>query len=143
VTRPTVDHELSQEIAEVLVRYATSIDRKDWRRFRSCFTVDCRADYGDIGAWDGVDAITDYMTRTHPEAIRSLHRITNVEVARDSDGESVSARSYVDVLFIAAATGGGVQAAGLYDDTLVRSADGWKIARRRFTMVHRAPIERG
>ena len=29
----------------------------------------------------------------------------------------------------------GAQSAGFYDDLVVRTADGWKIARRTFTMV--------
>jgi hypothetical protein len=60
------DHEL---IGEVLVRYATGIDTKDWSLFRTCFTDDVLADYGDIGVWNG-DAITEYMaapTRGCPE----------------------------------------------------------------------------
>lgn len=131
------DRELRQDVAELLVRYATSIDRKDWTRLRACFTEDCRADYGEIGAWDGADAITDYMARTHPAGVRTLHRIGNVEVERTSD--EISARSYVDVLFVLA-RGGGMHAAGTYDDAIVRSGDGLRIARRRYAMVHMAPI---
>jgi len=37
------DHEL---ITDVLVRYATGIDTKDWTLFRTCFTNDVSADYG-------------------------------------------------------------------------------------------------
>ena len=132
------DRELRQDVSEVLVRYATSIDRKDWSRFRTCFTPDCHANYGEIGVWKDVDAITDYMTRTHPESIRSLHRITNVETARE--GEVVTARSYVDVIFVLEEAGSGMNAAGIYDDALERTDDGWKIARRRYTMVHMSPI---
>ena len=141
MTLSTIDRDMRQDVAEVLVRYATSIDRKDWVRFRTCFTEDCQADYGDIGVWDGIDAITDYMTRVHPDDIRSLHRLTNVEVTREGDG--VAARSYVDVIFVGAETGSGMHAAGTYDDALVRTGDGWKIARRRYTTVHMAPIRRG
>ena len=50
-----------QDIAEVLVRYATGIDRRDWDLFRSCFTADCVAEYEDIGTWESADAITDFM----------------------------------------------------------------------------------
>lgn len=133
------DVSTGQDVAQVLVRYATSIDRKEWPLFRTCFLADCHCDYGDIGVWDGVDAITEFMTRTHPDGIRSLHRITNVEVTREGDG--AAARSYVDVIFVGAATGSGVQAAGTYDDELVRTGDGWKIARRHYTMVHMSPIQ--
>jgi hypothetical protein len=56
------DHEL---IGDVLVRYATGIDTKDWPLFRTCFTDDVNADYGDIGVWNGVDEIAEYMAAAH------------------------------------------------------------------------------
>ena len=132
------DRDVRQDVAEVLVRYATGIDRKDWLLFRTCFTQDCHADYGDIGVWEGVDAITDFMTRMHPANVRSLHRITNTAVA--GEDASITARSYVDVIFVEAKTGAGMNTAGIYDDKLVRTDDGWKIARRRYMMVHMSPI---
>lgn len=141
MTLSTLDRELRQDVAEVLVRYASGIDRKEWSLLRTCFTEDCHCDYGDIGVWEGADAITDYMTRTHPDGIRSLHRITNVEVKGEGDG--AAARSYVDVIFVVADTGSGMHAVGTYDDELVHTEEGWKIARRHYTMVHMSPIERG
>jgi hypothetical protein len=47
------DREARQDIAEVLVRYASAIDGRDRELFRSCFTSDCRAEYGGLGAWEG------------------------------------------------------------------------------------------
>ncbi len=57
VTTPPseLDTRTRLDIADVLVRYATGIDRRDWTLFRSCFTDDCVADYGDIGVWHGAD----------------------------------------------------------------------------------------
>jgi 3-phenylpropionate/cinnamic acid dioxygenase small subunit len=136
----TSERDPRQDVADVLVRYATAIDQKDWVLFRTCFTDDCHADYGDIGVWDGVAAIADTMSRIHPAKVRTLHRITNAAVSREGDG--AVARSYVDVLFVLE-NGGGVRAAGTYDDALVHTADGWRIARRRFTRVHQAPLGGG
>jgi 3-phenylpropionate/cinnamic acid dioxygenase small subunit len=139
VTVSAIDRDVRQDVAEVLVRYATGIDRKDWPLFRTCFAEDCHADYGDIGIWEGVDAITDYMARTHPDNVRTLHRITNVQVA--PAGAGVSARSYVDVIFVVEESGSGAHAAGIYDDELVRTGDAWRIVRRRYTMVYMSPIQ--
>jgi SnoaL-like domain len=60
VTEPAdeLDVRARLDIADVLVRYASGIDRRDWALFRSCFTDDCMADYGDIGVWHGADEIT-------------------------------------------------------------------------------------
>jgi len=45
----TVDRDVRADVADVLVRYATGIDQRDWALFRTCFTEDCEADYGGIG----------------------------------------------------------------------------------------------
>jgi 3-phenylpropionate/cinnamic acid dioxygenase small subunit len=132
-----VDEHLSVEdrmaVADVLVRYATGIDGRDWDLLRSCFTDDVEADYGVIGVWHGADEITRWMRETHEPCGHTLHRITNVAV--DGGGDEASARSYVDALVLFADDRSGTRATGWYDDELVRAGDGWRIARRCFTSV--------
>lgn len=128
-----------QDISDVLIRYATGIDRRDWALFRTVFTDDCELDYGEIGAWRGVDAVAEFMEQVHALAGHTLHRLTNQAIS--VSGDAASARTYVDALIMAgdnqAAVAGaaGVNGIGFYDDDLVRTADGWRIARRRFTAV--------
>ena len=122
-----------EDITEVLIRYATGIDRRDWPLFRTVFTADCVLDYGEIGTWNGVDAVTEFMDQTHAMAGHTMHRLTNHAVA--IDGDIATARTYVDALIMMADNNSGVNAVGFYDDELVRTADGWRIARRRFTPV--------
>ena len=134
----SVAREVRQDVADVLVRYATGIDRRDWDLFRTCFTDDCEADYGEIGVWHGVDEITDWMTVVHEACGHTLHRITNIVVSPATDG--VTARSYVEALVLGPDNGAGVRATGFYDDDLVDTADGWRIARRTFTLVRQEPV---
>ena len=129
-----LERAMREDVAEVLVRYATGIDQRDWTLFRTCFTDDCVADYGEIGRWRGVDQITDWMDTTHAPFGHTMHRITNVSVQPTPDG--ATARSYVHVVLRDTANAHGVQAYGFYDDALVRTDSGWKIAQRRYTMVH-------
>ena len=128
-----VAREIRDDVAEVLVRYATGIDRRDWPQFRSCFTDDCEADYGEIGVWHSADEITAFMEQSHAGCGHTLHRITNQTVTPSADG--VSARSYVDAIVLGADNVNGANAIGYYDDELIDTDDGWKIARRQFTMV--------
>jgi len=79
-----------QDISDLLVRYATGIDRRDWPLFRTVFTDDCELDYGVIGAWTGVDAVTDFMQQTHAMAGHTLHRLTNQTIT--IDGNTAAAR---------------------------------------------------
>ena len=128
-----IDHEVRAAVAEVLVRYATGIDRRDWALFRSCFTEDCDADYGAVGVWRGAGALTEWMRETHAPCGHTLHRITNEVVTPHDHG--VSSHSYVDALIMSADNMSGTQAVGYYDDVLVQVSGEWKIARRRFTPV--------
>ncbi len=84
------------DISDALVRYATGIDTRDWPLFRTVFTDDCELDYGEIGAWHGVDAVVEFMTVAHEMAGHTMHRITNQVVS--VDGDSATARAYVDAL---------------------------------------------
>ncbi len=127
-----------QDIGDALLRYATGIDRRDWPLFRSIFTEDCEVDYGEIGAWKGAEAVTDFMQQAHALAGHTMHRLTNQVI--DVDGDSAQARTYVDALIMLGDNSSGVNAAGFYDDEFVRTAQGWQIARRRFTQVRVAAL---
>ena len=60
-----IDREVRQDVADVLIRYATGIDSRDWDLFRSCFTEDCEVDYGDIGVWHSAAEVTGWMRDVH------------------------------------------------------------------------------
>lgn len=122
-----------QDISDVLVRYGTGIDSRDWPLFRTVFTDDCELDYGEIGTWNGVDAVVEFMVAAHDMAGHTLHRITNQAIA--VEGDMATARAYVDALIMSQDNTSGVNAAGFYDDELVRTGTGWRITRRRFTTV--------
>ena len=132
------EREDRQDIADVLTRYATGIDRRDWPLFRTVFTDDCELDYGEIGVWKGVDAVTDFMDKTHALAGHTLHRLTNQVIT--VDGDAAEARTYVDALIMMADNKSGVNGIGYYDDELIRSHTGWRIVRRRFTAVRVATV---
>jgi len=115
------------------VRYATGIDRRDWVLFRTVFTEDCELDYGEIGAWNGVDTATDFMEQTHALLGHTMHRLSNMVIS--VDGDHAVARTYLDGLMMAPDNQSGVSATGFYDDEIVRTGEGWRIARRRFTQI--------
>ncbi|HXB84898.1 nuclear transport factor 2 family protein [Mycobacterium sp.] len=132
------EREDRQDIADVLLRYATGIDRRDWPLFRTVFTDDCELDYGEVGSWRGVDAVTEFMQQAHALAGHTMHRLTNQVVT--VDGDSAQTRTYVDALIMLADNNSGVNAAGFYDDEFVRTEKGWQIARRRFVQVRVAAV---
>jgi 3-phenylpropionate/cinnamic acid dioxygenase small subunit len=123
------DHDL---ITDVLVRYATGIDTKNWPLFRTCFIDDVQADYGDgVGAWTGVDAITEYMDVMHVDMLDTKHFLSNfvIEVA----GDTASASSYVHAILVVTDDPlTWYEPVGRYEDRLVRTPDGWRISHRIF-----------
>jgi hypothetical protein len=127
-----------EQIAEVLIRYATGIDFKDWALLRTCWTEDVDVDYGEVGRYAGADAITGLMEQLHNAMGPTYHRLTNFAIV--VDGDRATARSYVHAVLQAIPDDAAswVEALGHYDDELVRTPDGWRIARRttRIARVH-------
>jgi 3-phenylpropionate/cinnamic acid dioxygenase small subunit len=123
-----------QDIGELLVRYASGIDGRDWDLFRSCFTSDCRAEYEDIGSWDDLEGLTRFMVDAHAGLGHTQHRISNAAIT--VEGDRASARTYVDLVGMSPDGTSGINSIGWYDDELVRTAGGWRIAHRRYRTVH-------
>src|SRR4051812_2707407 len=133
MTASAIDATTHHAIADVLIRYATGIDSRNWPLFETCFTEDCHADYGDIGVWNGAKEITAVMQKMHEPCGQTMHSISNISVR--VTGSGAAARSYVNGIIMFGDNSAGVRAAGYYDDELTPTHDGWKIAHRRFTPV--------
>lgn len=129
--RPT-DHQLREDVTDLLIRYATGIDSRDWAALRSCFTDDCDADYGAIGHWHGGAEITAWMAETHDPLGPTLHRISNVVLRQDRG--LVHTRCAVHAIIVMPDLSAAVHAYGFYDDEIV-FVDEPRIGRRRFTQV--------
>ena len=125
----TAGRALRDEVEDLVIRYATAIDLRDWDLFRTVFADDAHIDYGPLmGTWDDADTFTAFMRDAHAGAGRSIHRMTNIVV---TPGEPVTARTYGDSLILDAADETtGDHGAAAYDDTFVRTGDGLKISRR-------------
>lgn len=127
------EYEDRAEISDVINRFATGIDRRDFSLFRRVFTEDCRVEMGDYGSFDGVDAIARFEETSHAQAGHTLHRMTNCVI--DIDGDRASARTYVDAWIMSQDNASEINAVGFYDDDVVRTDDGWRIKHRVFTQV--------
>ena len=119
-----------EQIAEVLIRYATGIDSKDWPLFRSCWTDEIDVDYQQLGRFTSADALTDVMRQLHENMGPTYHRMSNFVIAVDGDRATV--RSYVQAVLMLQPddSTNWVDALGHYDDVFVRTADGWRISER-------------
>ena len=119
-----------EQIAEVLIRYATGIDSKDWPLLRSCWTDQIDVDYQQLGRFTSADALTDVMRQLHENMGPTYHRMSNFVIAVDGDRATV--RSYVHAVLMLQPddSANWVDALGHYDDVFVRTPDGWRISER-------------
>lgn len=119
-----------EQISDVLIRYATGIDRRDWTLFRTCWTQDAVCDYGEVGKFDGVDAVTGFMVASHDAMGLIHHRMSNFVI--DVHGDRADVRSYVHAVLIAVPgdKNSWIDAVGNYTDIFARTPDGWRIASR-------------
>ena len=124
--------EAKSGIVDVIYRYATGIDEKDWTLFRTCWTDDAATDYGDIGSWSSGDAVTTFMEEVHAPCTDSLHRVTN-PVVWVEDGR-VRSRSYVDAVLLFRRKA--MHAMGRYEDEWVEIDGGWRICVRRYRSTY-------
>lgn len=122
-------------ISEVLLRYATAIDTKDWALFRTCFTDDVVADYGEIGQWSDAASITEFMATVHEAMSDTKHMLHNMVIDVANAGRATAVTYVHTVQALAADPQQWVDAVGQYRDELVLSPQGWRIARRIFTQT--------
>ncbi|UGQ11764.1 nuclear transport factor 2 family protein [Yinghuangia sp. ASG 101] len=132
-------------ISEVLIRYATGIDQRDWALFRTCWAEDVEADYGAFGRFTDADALTDRMARAHQGMGPTYHRITNIAVTLDPGGDLAHARSYVHAALMTDPDrpDSWLDVFGHFEDTLRRTDDGWRIVRRASRMARQVGHARG
>jgi hypothetical protein len=117
-------------VYDLVVRYATALDTRDWAMLSSCFVPDAVAEYPN-GTFTGYPAIEANCRRALLPLDASQHIVTNhwVEFA---DGAARS-RCYLHAQHVRYdAPGGEVLTLGAsYEDDVINTDDGWRIRRRR------------
>jgi 3-phenylpropionate/cinnamic acid dioxygenase small subunit len=121
-------------VSDVLTRYATAMDSRDWELLGSCFTEDARLDYDTSGEFGRKDFVV-HCAEGLAKMKATQHCVTNHVIALD--GDHARATSYVIAQHVrendATFTLGGT-----YHDELVRSGADWRIASRRFVTSWKA-----
>jgi ketosteroid isomerase-like protein len=118
-----------REIEDVIVRYANACDFQDDEMLGSCFTDDATASFAGVPVGPGGAAIVAFLAsmRGMP-IIGSMHRFGNVVVNIDGDEADVQSRA---VVYGVRGDPQQLRLRGIsYHDRFVRTAAGWRIARR-------------
>ncbi|MCH7599245.1 MAG: nuclear transport factor 2 family protein [Myxococcales bacterium] len=129
----TLEHLIDrQEIDDLLTRYATSVDTKDWDLYETCFTEDAFIDYESAGGIKGKrPEVRAWLEKVMVIFPMTQHVVCNRVI--EIDGDKATARS---VFYNPMALPGEGKAqslfidGGYYNDQLVRTADGWRITER-------------
>lgn len=136
-TTLTVDPALRFEVLDLVTRYATAIDTRDWALFRSTFTDDADVDYA-FARWTDADSFTKFMQQAHDPAGKSMHRMSNTVI---TGLDPLTARTYGDAIVLEADNVKGTEANAWYDDAFVRSDEhGLQISRRHIRMTSMVDI---
>lgn len=119
------------EIDDLLTRYATALDAKDWDLWSSCFLPEAAIDYTAAGGIKGtVPQVRQWLSEVMASFPVTQHLVTNRAV--QVDGDSAKCRSALfnpmgmkdaEGLFF-------FFDGGYYRDRLLRTAAGWRIAER-------------
>ena len=110
----------------------------NWERLYDVLTEDATYDYSQVGGEPlcGVAAMISHWD-AHPEMFPLSHHITNVVITEDDDG-TVRVRSKV-----LAPLSEGLPRTSVYDDLVVRTEAGWRIAYRNATQLTPEGIRQG
>src|SRR5581483_2816238 len=83
-----------QAVEEVLYRYASSIDQKDYATLRSCFVAEVVAQYAEAPEIDGVDDLVGWIDQMCVSQSFQHHLINVYHVDLDLDAGTASALTY-------------------------------------------------
>lgn len=120
------------DVADVLFRFARAFDEGDWHAMRACLADVLQCDYSSFrGTPPGPVAADVYVAdrRGALTGLRTVHNLTNLEIAVDDDRAHVRC-NYVILRFASALVGSDrdvFHSAGRYDFALARTAGAWRI----------------
>lgn len=121
------------DINELLARYCHALDQKDWPAFRAVFTADCQLDFTAFGGpRGGVQELEAFLAPVLDGLAGSQHMVSTVKI--DLRGDVAQARSAALVPMTSRTAEGkdSTLICGLwYEDELVRTKEGWRIASRK------------
>lgn len=123
-----------QAIIDLAIAYTWALDTKQLDQLRSVFLPDATALLNGVQC-DGIDAIIARIERPIAPLDASQHLVGNHQVA--VDGDSATHRCQLQSQHVKRGTPGGDNflIGGVYEDRVVRTPDGWRIAHRTLTAI--------
>lgn len=125
-----------EEIIQLLNLYGFAMDTQRWDLFDRIFIEHCDADYGPTSHWTDRAQFKADFGSFHELFDATQHVMTNHLVV--VDGDTAHAHTYGSWRLVRHAAGDPPvwDGTGYYDDQLVRTHGGWRIARRVCRVVY-------
>jgi ketosteroid isomerase-like protein len=142
VTRDGANDDVAA-VHRVLLAYARHLDAGEVDRVMELFTDDCKVNYakGDTWAMQGRSTVAAHLATTLSRFSATSHHISNVDIVVDGEDTATSqCYLYAWHRFAKYPDKPDFEFWGRYDDELIRTDDGWRIAVRRLTMAGKRNI---
>jgi 3-phenylpropionate/cinnamic acid dioxygenase small subunit len=131
-------------IEDLIIRYATALDTRDWDLFRSCFRPDAHTAMDRVGEFDACEAVIERLEPRLKIFAALQHFVSNVVIS--GGGDVATARNYF-VSHHVPKSGDAYTYGGTFEFALVRDEEGWRISshtiRIRWEAGHPVPIGAG
>jgi len=120
------------EITDLLARYADAIDHQRWDDLDGVFTADAVIDYTAFGVpRGGVAETKQFLAEAMPGHVSYTHLLGLPVITIAGDTATARTPCQNPMVYLDADAKEQVYVCGLwYDDRLVRTPDGWRIAER-------------
>ena len=120
------------EIRATIIRFATSLDLKDWRQCRSCFIDQIYTDYSDLRGDPPAIINADDFVELRRRALSNLlthHVSTNHSIELNGDEATCISSMVIYRCVPDDPDGTSFDTHCIYTHRLVRTRDGWKISK--------------
>lgn len=125
-----------EEIVQLINLYGFAMDTQRWDLFDRIFTEDVDADYGATSHWTDRAQFKRDFGGFHEVFDATQHVMTNHLVTVEGDTAAVHTYGSWRLIRHAAGDPPVWDGTGYYDDQLVRTAEGWRIAKRVCRVVY-------
>jgi hypothetical protein len=122
-----------REIIDVMNRYTTALDTRNWEMLEATMAPDGQADFGNlagVGILDSPQALVDLCRRSLQDLRATQHLQGNYAVEVNGDTAQASCYLQANHFQEGLPSGDTFVVWGKYRDDFVRTADGWKIKKR-------------
>ena len=130
-----------EEIRSLRQRYHESVNEGRTTQIADLFAERGVVDFGDLGSRVGREAIHQFfaeeLINEKLTFIKQFNHNHSVEVS----GDRATGSSYLEAKNVL--SGEAIMVAARYDDTYVRTTEGWRFEKMKLTLYFVAPFERG